>query len=338
MIYLGGKCKHMIRQAYVSHPPVTYVSRGKAQLCHFIGQVPGDNRKPYIQEIEHVLYTPRLSKNYAAMLKQAPRVEREFHSKNCKGVFVFSDSSLRQISDHIDTTGIEKKLHIVLPAYPDQPDNPHKHSGPFTILTISNKFWGRGIPLAIEVFRELRKKHGKAIRMRLVCNDVPADYALPKGIELIRVKNLDSRPRQTLYREANVFLLLGLMQFGVVLEAMAYGVPTVSTPNFDRGGWIVRGVTGFTVKPPLWHYGEGFGTEWKTWDEFCEVVKIRLDYGVLSYMITEAVEHIELLMDSPALLKQMGQAAQKQQRTKHSFKARNKQVRKIYSDILKGIS
>ena len=334
MIYLGGRREHMILQSYRAHPPVTYVSRKKARLCHFIGKVPSDNKKPFIKEIEHVLYTPRLSRDYTAMLKEAPRVERQLHSEDCKGVFVFSDSSLRQVSDHIDTSGIEHKLHIVLPAYTDQPDNLYQHEGPFTILTISNKFWGRGIPLAIEVFRELRKKYGKAIRMKLVCGDVPTDYPLVEGLELIKVKQLSSQLRRKLYREADVFLLLSLMQFGVVLEAMAHGVPSVTTPNYHKGGWIVRGETGFIIDPPFYHYDEGFGIVWKTWNQFCGRVKAELKRGSLSYIITQAIIFIEFFMNNPDQLQVMGQAAQKLQREKHSYKVRNKQVRQIYSRIL----
>ena len=336
-IYQDRGRKHMIWQSYNTHPPVAYVSRKEARLCHFITRIPGNNRTPFIKETEHVLFTPGLSRDYVAMLRQAPRIEREYHSKLCRGVFVFSDSSLRQVGDHIDTTGIEDKLHIVLPAYPDQPAHAYEHAGPFRILTISNKFWGRGIALAIEVFRKLRKTYGKAVQMKLVCDDVPANYPLVKGLEIIRARRIKEKLKRSLYNEADVFLLLSLHQFGVVLETMARGIPTVSTPNCDRGGWILPGETGFIVQPPFWHYGKGFGTKWKTWDQFQGIVKARFKRGDLSYMITEAVAHVDFLMNNPDRRKQMGQAAQKQQREKHSPEPRNRQVRQIYADILKGI-
>ena len=172
--------------------------------------------------------------------------------------------------------------------------------------------------------------------MKLVCEDVPGNWPLVEGLELIRVRRLDSQLRYKLYREANVFLLLGLMQTGVVLETMAHGVPTVSTPNYDRGGWILPGETGVIVEPPFSLYDEGFGTEWKTWNQFQRIVKTRFERGDLSYMVTEAVTHIEFLMNNPDRLKQMGQAAQRQQREKHSIEARNAQVRQIYAGILGG--
>ena len=234
-------------------------------------------------------------------------------------------------------SGIEDKLHLVLPAYPDQPDNLHEHTGPFTILTISNKFWGRGIHLAIETYRVLRKKYGKSIRMKLVCEDVPKGYPLVEGLELIRVRRLSGVMREKLYQEASVFLLLSLHEFGVVLETMARGVPTVSTPNGEKGGWILPGETGFIVEPPFRLYDEGFGIRWKTWDQFQSIVKAQFEAGNLSYMITEAVAHVEFLMNNPDQLKKMGQAAQKQQREKHSFRPHNKQVRKIYAGILEAM-
>ena len=338
LVYLDGKHKHMIWQSYNTHPPVTYVPRKQARLCHFITRIPKHNSTAFIKEIEHVLFTPGLSRDYAATLKQAPRIEEEFHSENCKAVFVPSDSTLRQVGEHIDTSGSEHKLHLVLPAYPDQPDHCYEHAKPFTILTISNKFWAKGIPLAIEVFRELRKTYGQDVRMKLVCDSVPDDYPLVEGLELIQVRRLNSKLRRKLYREADVFLLLSLIQFGIVLEAMAHGVPSVSTPNYHRGGWIVRGDTGLIVDPPLYHYDEGFGIEWETWDQFQETVKMRFERGDLSYMIAQAVTGIEFLMNSPRQLRLIGQAAQRQQREKHSIEGRNEQVRQVYADILKGLS
>jgi len=336
-VFIDNVRKHMVQRTYDTHPPVVSVPRAEARLCHFMGRVPVNNKKPFIKDIQHVLFTDGLSRDYALMLAQAPRVEQQFHSELCKGVFVFSDSSLRQVSDHIDTTGIEDKLHIVLPAYPDQPDNLHEKAGPFTVLTISNKFWGRGIPLAIEVYRELRKRYGEDVCMKLVCDDVPKSYPRVAGLEIICKRRIGGKLKRKLYREADVFLLLSLMQFGVNLEAMAHGVPTVSTPNFDRGGWIQPEETGFVVQPPLWHYGEGFGTEWKTWNEFQATVKSKFDCGDLAYMTTEAIAHLDFLINNSDEVKRMGRASQEHQRTKHSPGPRNEQVRRIYADILRGL-
>ena len=333
----NAKNRHMIWRSYHTHPPIIYVPRNEARLCHFIGSVPKHNRKPFIKDIEHVLFTRGLSRDYVARLKQAPRVEREFHGENCKAVFVFCDSCLRQVADHIDTTGIEDKLHIVLPAYPNQADKIYGHSGPFRLLTISNKFWGRGIHLAIEVFRNLRGKYGNDVRMTLVCDSVPADYPLVDGLELIGAHRLKNSLLHKLYSEADVFLLLGLIDSGTVLEAMAYGVPTVGTPNFDRGGWILPGQTGFVVEAPFHIYDASFGIEWKTFKEFQGIVKARFERGELSYMVTEATAHVETLINNPDQLKTMGQQAQKHQRRKHSFKYHNAQVRQIYADILSGM-
>ena len=331
-------CGHMVWRSYHTHPPVTSVPRSKARLCHFIHFVPKDNSTPFIKETPHILFTAGLSRNCTATLKQAPRIERQFHSEDCKAVFVLSDSALRQASYHIDTTGIEDKLHIVLPAHVDRADKTYEHPGPFTILTISNRFWARGVPLAIEVFRNLRKKYGKAIRMKLVCEDVPANYPLVDGLEVITTHRLKGQLKHRLYGEADVFLLLSFMQFGVVLETMAYGVPTVSTPNYDRGGWILPGQTGLIVEPPFHHYGKSWGIEWKTYKQFQQMVRARFKRGDLSYMVTEAITHIEFLMNNPDQLKKIGQAAQRQQREKHSISYRNEQVRQIYADILQGIS
>jgi len=337
MVYLDNKNKPMVWRSYGTHPPVASVPIEKAKLCHFIDILPDNNRKPFIHEIQHVLFVAGMSRDYIARLRQAPRIEQQYHSENCKAIFCPAVPVLKQVERHINISGIEDKLHLVLPAYQDQPDNLHEHVGPFAILTISNKFWGRGVPLAIDVFRALRKKYGNAVQMKLVCEDVPKGYPLVDGLELIRVRRLDGKLRSKLYQEASVFLLLSLHEFGVVLETMACGVPTVSTP-IGGGSWVIPGQTGFIVEPPFHLYGEGFGTRWKTWDQFQGIVKARFERGDLAYMVTEAVAHIEKLMNNPALVKKMGRAAQTHQREKHSFKPHNEQARKIYADILEGMA
>ena len=336
MVYLDNKRKPMVWRSYGTHPPVASVPYEKARLCHFIDVIPKGNAKPYIYELQHILFVPGMSRDYTRRLAEAPRLEREFRSDNCKALFCPAEPVLKQVARHIDVSGIEHKLHMILPAYPNQPDNLHEHAGPFTILTISNKFWGRGVPLAIEAFRTLRKKYGNAVQMKLVCEDVPKGYPLVDGLELIRVRRLDGRLRSKLYQEASVFLMLSLHEYGVVLEAMARGIPTVSTP-IGGGSWVVPGQTGLIVEPPFHMYGEGFGTRWKTWDRFCSIVKAHFERGDLSYMVTEAVAHIEHLMSNPARVKEMGRASQEHQRKRHSPGPRNEQVRQIYAEILKGL-
>jgi len=333
MVYLDNKNKPMVWRSYRTHPPVASVPIEKAKLCHFIDILPDNNKKPFIHEIQHVLFVAGMSKDYMARLKQAPRIEQRYRSENCKAIFCPAVPILEQVGRHINISGIEDKLHLVLPAYPAQPDNPHEHTGPFTILTISNKFWGRGVPLAIDAFRTLRKKYGSAVQMKLVCEDVPNGYPLVDGLELIEARRLDGKLRSKLYQEASAFLLLSLHESGVVLETMAHGVPTVSTP-VGGGSWAIPGQTGFIVEPPFHLYGEGFGTMWKTWDQFQSIVKTKFERGELAYMVTEAVAHIELLMNNPTLVKKMGHAAQAHQRERHSFVPHNEQVRKIYTDIL----
>lgn len=338
MVYLDSKRKHMAWRTYVTHPPVVSVSRKEARLCHFVGDVPKDNNKPFIKEVQHILWVNGLSRDYTRRLAQAPRLEREFRSDNCKALFCPADNSLRQVSRYIDISGMEDKLHLVLPAFRDQPDNLHKHTGPFTIVTVSNRFWGRGIPLAIEAFRELRKRHGKSVQMKLVCEDIPKNYPLVEGIEVFRTRRMSGQLRSRLYREASVFLLLSLHEFGITLELLAYGIPTVTTPNGEKGGWGLPGKTGFIVESPFCLYDESWGKKWKTWDQFQGIVKTEFEKGALSYMVEEGVAHIEFLMNNPDEVKKMGAAAQAHQRIKHSPGPRNKQVRRIYTEILKGLA
>ena len=336
-IYLDNRRRHTAWRSYVTDPPVVSVPLEEALLCHFVRDLPGGHNGPFIKTIQHILWVDGISRNYTRRLAEAPRLEQEFRSDNCKAIFCPAMNQLRQASRYIDTSGMEDKLHLVPPGVWNQPDNPHDHTGPFTIMTVSNRFWGRGVPLDIEVFRILRKRYGKAVQMKLVCNNVPKNYPLVEGIEVFRMKRMPNKLRRRLYRESSAFLLLSLHEFSVTLEALAYGVPMISTPAGEKASYGLLGETEFIVEPPFRLLDESWGKKWKTWDEFQGIVKREFEKGALSYMIEEGVAHVEFLMNNPDEVKRMGAAAQAHQRAHHSPESRNVQVRQIYTEILKGL-
>ena len=132
-------------------------------------------------------------------------------------------------------------------------------------------------------------------------------------------------------------MLLSLHEYAIAVEALAYGVPMVSTPNGEGAHYGVPGKTGFIVEPPFRLYDESWGKKWKTWDQFCSIVKTEFGKGRLSYMIEEGVAHVEFLMNNPDEVKRMGAAAQVHQRAHYSPESRNVQVRQIYTEILEGM-
>jgi len=329
------KSEHPFWKSYQTFPPAPYTLRKLARLCHFLNFVPKDNTKPFIIDYEHVLMMSGKSRDYVYMINSVNKIQRQLESKECQAIFVPSQGAIRETSRYVDISNIRNKIHIVRPIYPIQPENQHNHKGPFTILTIGNKFWGKGIPIAIEAFRILRKKYETDIRMQLVSSDVPLNYPLPKGVNLLNVPMMTDRLRSKLFRNGHVMILPNLQDsFVVYLEAMAFGVPIIATRIYDKDELILDGQTGYLIDTPISMYDGAFGIEWKTWDHFQEIVRAKFKQGDFSEMVDEIVTKTELLINDINLIRNMGAAAQKLQREKFSPETRNKQVRKIYNQII----
>jgi len=333
-IYMD-KSEHPFWKSYYTFPPVPYTLQSLARLCHFINFVPKNNTKPFIIDYEHVLMMSGKSRDYVYMVNSAQEIKNQLKNEKCRAIFVPSEGAIRETTRYIKTSEIMNKIHIIRPAYPPQPENRHNHSGPFTILTIGNKFWGKGIPIAIEAFRILRERYGSDIKMNLVSGDIPSDYPLPEGVNLLNVPMLDDRIRSKLYKNAHIFLLPCLQDsFAVYQEAMAYGVPMIITRIYDKDELVLDGQTGYLLDTPISLYDGAFGIEWKSWDEFQEIVKRKFNRGDFSGMIDEIVAKTEILMNDISLIRDMGQAAQRLQREKFSPNVRNRQVRQIYNQII----
>ena len=328
------KINHPFWESYQNYPPVRYTSRRLARLCHFCNQVPSNNNKPFIIDYEHVLMMSGNSIDYTYMVKSARKIEDQLNNEKCKAIFVPSQGAIRETSKYIDISKILNKTHIVRPAYPTQTKNPRNHQGPFTILTIGNKFWGKGIPIAIEVFRVLREKYGNEVKMHLVSGDIPKDYPLPKGVRLINVPMLSNNLRSKLYNNAHISLFPCLHDsFAVYQESMAYGVPMIATRIYDKDELILEGETGYLVETPISLYDGAFGIEWKSWGHFQEIVKTKFENGCFSEMIDKIVTKIELLINNIDLVRNMGLAAQRLQREQYSVEYRNQKVEKLYNNI-----
>ena len=332
------KHNHPLWKSYQTFPPVPYTLRRFAKLCHFLNYVPRDNAKPFIADYEHVLMMSGNSRDYVHMVNSSIKIESQLKDEKCRAIIVPSRGAIRETTRYIDSSEIMDKMHIVRPVYPPQRENLHNHSGPFTILTIGNKFWGKGIPIAIEAFRILRERHGNEVKMQLVCGDIPPGYPLPEGLNLINTPMLTDKLRVQLYSEAHVFIFPCLHDsYAVFQESMAFGVPIIATRIYDKDEIVFDGRTGYLLDTPISMYDGSFGVDWKTWGHFQEIVKTMYDQGKFTEIIDEIVMKAELFFNDIALVRKMGLAAQKIQRENFAPDSRNMQVRQIYDQIFQSI-
>ncbi len=166
-------------------------------------------------------------------------------------LFAFSEPTRRSL---IDDYGIDPERVTVtgagvnFAALPELPaagrDLPE---GPPTILFVGNDFARKGGPLLLEAFGRVRRILPDA-RLQLVGVD-PSIPAQP-GLEVFgRITDRDQLA--SLYAEASVFAVPSYFDPYplVALEAMASGVPVVTTRQMGTPEMIEDGVTGRLVEP-----------------------------------------------------------------------------------------
>jgi glycosyltransferase involved in cell wall biosynthesis len=328
------RCEHPIWKSYHDYPPVPYTSEKLALIRHYFNYI-RDDPKPFVVEYEHVLVLSGKTRDYVSMVEAAPAIEEQLRSENCRAIIMPTLGAIRETRKYINTEGLEHKFYMVRPAYPIQPDYDPPREGPFRLLTVGNKFWGKGIPIAIEAFRLLRENYGNEIAMTIACSDIPASYPLPDGLEVITIPNMDKKMRSQLYLNSHVFVFPCLHDsFAVYQEAMAYGVPMVATSIYDKDELVLDGKTGFLIDPPFSLYDGQFGVEWRSWAELVGKIQDSLKEGLFKPMIEEMVASIDLLINDRNMLVMMGEAAQKLHRESFSIEVRNNRIRKIYDMVM----
>lgn len=161
-------------------------------------------------------------------------------------LFAFSESTRRSL---IDDYGIApEKVTVVgagvnLPQLP--PVRPRPSDGAPTILFIGNDFVRKGGEVLLEAFREVRRSVPDA---RLVLVGTRPLVAPHTGVEVLGRVHDRARIAE-LYRDAAVFCVPSFFDpFPlVVLEAMAFGVPVVTTRQAGTPEMITDGATGSLV-------------------------------------------------------------------------------------------
>lgn len=334
-IYID-KSNHPFWKTYQSSPPLPYTLRSLAKLCHFFNRIPEKNKTPFIVDFEHVLMLSGESRNYVAMLKAVPKIERLLLAEECRAIVVPTEGAVRELLKYIKCDEVLQKVNVVRPGCPGEETRRRSSAPRFNLLTIGNKFWGKGIPVAIEVFKKLSSKCPGQIGMTLVCGDIPEGYPLPEGLDVVDVPQLTRELRAKLYQEADLFLFPCLHDsFGVYLEAMAFGVPMISSRIYDKDELVIHGETGYLVDTPLSLYDGRFGVDWRTWDEFQEIAKDLFAADGFSMMIGEMTGLVEALMHDRLLLERMGRAAQKLQCERFSINRRNSLILEVYKKALR---
>ena len=270
--------KHPFWKTYFSHPPIKYLkTKYFSKIYHSHNLIPAGYKGYYITDVEHILHLSGHSRDYKKMVESAEWIEEQLNNSRCKAIILPTDGAKREVLKYLKhPESIEKKLVKIFPSFQTKPAKKKEffQERVINILFIGNKFWGKGTPIAIRVFENLRNRFKDDITFTLVCNDIPPTFKMPREINVISNQKLTESLRDELYGNAHLFLFPCLHDsFGVYLEALAYGVPVLTTKIYDKDEIVIHNKTGYLFDTPISLYDGNFGYDYRSWSDFIGLIK-----------------------------------------------------------------
>ncbi len=256
-------------------------------------------------------------------------IEAALASPYCRRIVCWSDAAKRSLLNRLDRQKLEHKVAVVHPAgtrkevrRADPPTN-----GTLKILFVSSAvtpggFVQKGGREAVEAFSALRQRYPN-LELVIRCDLPPALRARYQGIPGLRIIDglISSEALEEKYRSADIFWFPAHTMMSVVmLEAMSYGVPVITTNYFDNGEFVEDGRTGIVFpaskKAPPWDTSPR---------EVIQALEV-MDPEVVARLVRATAR----LVDDPALRRRLGAAARTEVESgRLSLECKNRQMKAI---------
>ena len=261
---------------------------------------------------------------------------RLLRRENFKGLLFFSRAGKSTLSTYgrVDDREILEKVSVVYPGIREFPDKKTRCKRNKEIsLLFSGDFFRKGGANVVDAFERLQKDYG-SISLRLVC-DEKVDFNtpnIPLGQNyLAKIRSnpsirLGRIPRDRLIDEilpsTDIFLMPSYVEaFGfAILEAMALGIPVISTNHFAIPEMVEHGRSGLLVDTSSYNCDDMF--------RGYVVNVIPEDFGEL---VTESIyDFLRKMIDDVDLRESLGSNGREVARSKFSIKKRNDDMARIY--------
>ncbi|OFV67492.1 MAG: Glycosyl transferase, group 1 domain protein [Candidatus Syntrophoarchaeum caldarius] len=288
------------------------------------------NRIPWVVDFEHAGAFVHFHHQSVRRCWNRRIIEKLLSSKNCKRILPWSFAAKKSLENVIDFSKLEDKTEVVYPAIHNETFKKSKNDK-FKILFVGIRFIVKGGKEVLDTFKILDKKYDN-LELILI-SDVP-EYIKNQYKDYDNIKIIDSYISRydlfkNYYPNADIFVFpTRIDTFGMVLlEAMNFELPIVSTNVFAIPEIIEDGKNGFLIPTKVSQYNK----EFLILKNGVNDIRNILEKNSEEMVVQKLVEKISILIEDAKLRERMGKYGKKEiQEGKFSINNRNKKLRDIY--------
>jgi len=324
----------------------------KAWLDTFLRKIPEDidliyaynhpvfRKKPWVVNVEWANVLIGRDMRHFPRYKRS--VERLLASDYCRKILTWTEVAKKSILLNFRCADFEHKIEVIPPAVHSKGFIKDYSQDKVRLLFIGSvndpeDFEAKGGKEALQAFTILNRKYDNlelVLRARLP-NHIRSKYAGLNNLKMVE----DILPWQLLeqeFKQADIFIFPShLLQNTVVLDAMSYELPVVTTEiGATNGEYVEDGVTGFVVasseRVPYF-----LGNFILTSETIHRSRLIKATRSVEPKVVDELAAKTSLLIESPDLRRKVGKAARWEvDHGRFSVGRRNDRLKKIFDEAL----
>ena len=286
-----------------------FVSKVPHNLLYSSGHVVWRN-EPWVVDLEMASHLAGYRTSH--LMRYAQILKSRLESKDCKGVLVWTDAARESLLRSLKAKDFENKVRVVHLAVPSGRVSKKTQSGLKKVLFVGSTnfpgdFHHKGGKEVLRAFEMIsREREDVEFLMR---SFIPSEFS--EAIKRVRNLTLIQEPiswgrMEELFATADIFVFPSHHTPAMVLlDAMSYGLPIVTTDVWANREMILDGVNGILVTPPEEiRYEDEFRNP--LWGErrTAEMISKRTFESVA----VQTAEAINILLDDDTLRRRLGEA------------------------------
>ncbi len=267
-------------------------------------------------------------------------IQKQLTSERCKKIICRTSFNRTHVLRNFDSSVLHEKCVVVPQAVPAKHFiRPPERSGMRILFvgsgSVSGGFEQKGGLVLLEAFRHLR---GLYPNLELVVrSDLPPVVNKYRGMPGLRLleKPLSARELEAEFILADLFAIPAHATPTVILEAMSYGLPVVTTDVYENSEIVEDGKTGFLIPPSAMvkYYADNDLLLPDFDDPGYSQAIARVD----TTMVCNLTEKLKVLLENADLRRSLGAAAKEEVNVgRFSIAHRNGLLRGVFDEALDG--